>query len=231
MDTNKIINSLHPLERKVLPVLKKYSSLNDIIKETGLQEVEVMRALQWLQNKNIIRIKEDIKEIADLDSLGKKYSKEGLPEINLLKSIKGTMQLEEAISKSKIKRDELNISIGVLKSKAAINLIKKGDKLYLEITEQGKRLSEKGLLEEQFLKKKFPVEIAALKDEEKFVLESLRKRKNIIRVFLSKIKSAELTELGKKIISSNIGVKDFIDALTPAVIQTGSWKNKKFRSG
>ena len=229
MDIKKIINNLHPLERKVLPALKKYSSLNDIMGETKLKEVEVMRALQWLQNKNIIKIKEELKETADLDDFGKKYSKYGLPEINFLKSIKGVMPLEELVSISGIKKDELNISIGALKSKAAINLIKKGDRLCVEITEQGKKLLEKESLEEQFLKKHFPVEIKALKDEERFALDNLKKRKDIIKIILSKTKQAELTDIGKKIISSNIGVKDFIDTLTPAILKTGSWKNKKFR--
>jgi len=229
MDIKKIINSLHPLERTVLPVLKKYTSLNDIIKETNLKEVEVMRALQWLQNKNIIKIKEDIKEMVELGELGKRYSKQGLPEMNFLKSIKGMMPLEEVVNKSKIKKDEVNISIGTLKSKAAINVIKKGNKLYIEISEQGKKLSEKELLEEQFLKKQFPVEIKTLKDEEKFALENLKKRKNIVKITLSKIKNAELTDFGKKLISLKIKTKDTIDTLTPKMLKTGTWKQKEFR--
>lgn len=229
MDIKKIINSLHPLERKVLPVLNKCTYLNDIIKETNLQEVEVMRALQWLQNKDIIKIKEDITEIVELDKLGKEYSKNGLPEINFLKSLKGTMPLNDITNKSKIKKDEINISIGTLKSKAAINLTKKDNKLYVEITGQGKAVLEKESLEENFLKKQFPVEIKNLKDEEKFALENLKKRKEIIKISLSKLKKAELTEFGKKIISSKIDTKDIVDTLTPAMLKTGSWKNKKFR--
>ncbi len=229
MDIKKIINSLHPLERKVLPILDKYTSLSDIIKQTDLKEVEVMRALQWLQNKDIIKIKEEVREIVELGKLGTEYSKQGLPETNFLRSIKDTMSLEEAVHKSKIKKDEINISIGVLKSKAAINVFKKGNELYVKITEQGKKLFEKESLEELFLKKQFPVEIKTLKDEEKFALEKLKKRKNIVKIILSKIKSAELTDLGKKIISSKIDTRNVIDTLTQAMLKTGSWKNKKFR--
>ena len=57
-EDDKIIESLHPLERKVLP----YTSLrnvNSIIKKTDLQEVEVIRALQWLENKNILKQKKE----------------------------------------------------------------------------------------------------------------------------------------------------------------------------
>ena len=80
MDIDKTIKTLHPLERKVLPILDKYTSLTDIEKETKLQEVEVMRALQWLQNKEILKIKGESKEVVNLDKNGKIYLRKGLPE-------------------------------------------------------------------------------------------------------------------------------------------------------
>ena len=87
---------------------------------------------------------------------------------------------------------------------------------------------EKPSFEEQFLKKKFPVDIKSLKDEEKFALENLKKRKNILRVDLKKIKTPELTELGKKLLKS--GIKgDVEDSLTPKILKDGSWKDKTFR--
>ena len=88
MDLKKLINTLHPLERRVLPFLDKYSYLNDLVNITGLKEVEVMRALQWLQNKNIIKLSEESKEVINIDENGRKYIKEGLPEIKLLKVLK-----------------------------------------------------------------------------------------------------------------------------------------------
>ena len=55
MDIKKVIEGLHPLERKVLPVLVKHSSLNKIVEKTKLPLAGVMRAFQWLQNKEIVR--------------------------------------------------------------------------------------------------------------------------------------------------------------------------------
>ena len=46
MDLNKLISKLHPLERRVLPFLERSVSFDDIVKESGLKDVEVMRALQ-----------------------------------------------------------------------------------------------------------------------------------------------------------------------------------------
>ena len=88
MDIQKIINALHPLERKVLPVLDRVNSLPDVAKKASLQEVEVMRAFQWLQNKDIVKINEELKEVVGLDANGRKYLKEGLPEKRFLMAIK-----------------------------------------------------------------------------------------------------------------------------------------------
>ena len=90
-------------------------------------------------------------------------------------------------------------------------------------------LLSKGFLEESFLHKKFPVKVSELKDEERFALSSLVKRKDIIIVNTVKIKSALLTELGKKLISSNLKAINYEDRLTHEMLKTGDWKGKKFR--
>ena len=55
-ELSKIVETLHPLERKVLPFLSQASSLNELMKKTSLKDVEVMRALQWLENKKVLVI-------------------------------------------------------------------------------------------------------------------------------------------------------------------------------
>lgn len=229
MDIEKIIQILHPLERKVLPVLDKLNSLNEIAQKTNLQKVEVMRALQWLQNKNIINLNEELKEIVNLDENGKNYLEKGLPEKRFLEEIKDKeLSLEEIKNKTGLSKEELSISLGILKSKAAI-LIIKDKELKVKITPQGKKLLEKGFLEEIFLKKQFPLNIKDLNDEDKFSLNNLKKRKKIIKIDLIKEKIPILTEIGKKIIKKGIIREDVLDRLTSSMLKTGSWKNKNFR--
>ena len=226
---DKLINTLHPLERKVLPVLTKLSGLSEIAKETKLQEVEVMRALQWLQNKEIIKIKEDLKEIVVLGANGKKYAKQGLPEKRFLQALtEKELPVSKIMEKAGLEKEELNICIGVLRRKVAIN-IQKDKELLVSITEQGKKLLEKESLEEVFLKKSFPIEIKSLKDEEKFALDNLKQRKDIVKVELSKLKTAELTALGKKLAKQKIDYKGIVDKLTSSMLKTDSWKDKTFR--
>ncbi|MEK6846065.1 MAG: hypothetical protein AABY26_04855, partial [Nanoarchaeota archaeon] len=63
MDLTSLISKLHPLERKVLPFLKSEKELSNLVKASGMQEIEVMRALQWLENKDVLQIGKMIIEI------------------------------------------------------------------------------------------------------------------------------------------------------------------------
>ena len=68
-----IVKTLHPLERKVLPLLKDNINSVELTIKSKLKDVEVMRALQWLENKKVLKIKLEMKEIIHLGELGKKY--------------------------------------------------------------------------------------------------------------------------------------------------------------
>ena len=167
MEIQKTIDSLTIIELKVLPILKNINSFEQIIKLSKLSEVEVMRALQWLKNKNTIKLSEQKKEFIELDENGKKYLQKGLPERVFLNSIKSkSLTLSKIKNKTGMDDNEINISVGILRKKAAIN-VKKEKEIIISITEQGKKLLKKDSLEEQFLKKKFPLELSDLKPEEK----------------------------------------------------------------
>lgn len=227
-EMEKVLNSLHRLERKVLPVLRQDMAFEDIVSETGLKEVEVMRALQWLANKNIITIKEDVEEIVKLDKNGEKYTKEGFPEILFLKAIKGETSVNEIRKKTKLNNEELNISLGLLRRKAAI-FIKKDKELKVKIMDQGKRLLDSGLIEERFVKK-LPLKVVELKDEDKYAYEELKKRKEIIKTVVVKYRKIKITSLGEEMIKRKFEDEGVIDRLTPEMMKKKTWKDKKFRA-
>ena len=227
MEIKKLAESLNPVERRVVKVLDNFKSFDGITKVTGLKDVEVMRALQWLQNKNVVKIKETQKELVSLDENGLKYLKYGLPERIFLENLEEPISISELGKKTKLSNEELAISLGVLKSKAAID-IKKDKEVIVAITEHGKQLLKKVFIEEQFLKESFPKELNLLREEEKFVLENLRKRKKIVKVELKKIVSAEVTELGKRLLKEKLE-DDLLEKLSPSMLKTGSWKGKKLR--
>src|SRR3989338_1784783 len=227
MEIKRLSESLNPAERKVARVLDNFTAFHEIMKVTGLKEVEVMRALQWLQNKNIAKIKEAQKEIVSLDENGLKYKKYGLPERIFLEALDREYPLSELGKKTKLSNEELTISLGVLKSKAAIE-IKKEKEIMISMTDNGKHLLKKGFIEEQFLKEEFPKELIYLNVEEKFSLDNLKKRKKIVKVEQKNIVEAELTEIGRKLLMEKFD-DDLIEKVTPSLIKSGTWKGKKFR--
>ena len=228
MDIQKLAESLNLVERKVLKILNEFSALHEIMKETGLKDVEVMRAFQFLQNKNIVKISEDQQEIVQLDDNGLNYKNKGLPERKFLEAIsqKG-LSFAEIGKKSGLSYEELSISIGVLKGKAAIE-VRKEEELVVSITDHGKSLLKKGFAEEHFLKENFPKAAALLKPEEKHIFDVLRKRKRIVKTELQKTIKAELTVIGKKLCSLDIK-DDMIEKVTPSLMKASAWKGKKFR--
>ena len=224
MDITKLVSSLHPLERKVLPVLKSVSDVPGIVEKTGMQDVEVLRAFQWLQAKDLILLTEDSLETVELDKNGQAYAKEGLPERRFLQAlVKGPM----TIDKIPLSQEERQICMGLLRQKALID-IKKDKELTATLTDAGKKSLDKPLLEELFLKKKFPIQLSSLAPEEKFALDNLKRRKEIIKVVARKIFKASLTDLGKQVLSK--GISDtVVEKITPDMMLSGSWKGKEFR--
>jgi len=230
MEIEKIIATLHLYERKVLPVLKETSSFEEIAKKTGLQKVEVMRALQWLQNKKLIRVNKKLQEQIDLDENGLKYRTNSLPERNFLGQIIRHPSSLNAIAKRTNNKQEFSISLGILRSKRAIEIKKENGTTTISITDVGRKIHDKPYPEQEFLKKKFPINTSELKDLDKLSFENLKKRNKIVKINIVKIINAEPTEIGKKIIEHGINEKNIIDRLTPNIIKSGAWKNKRIRS-
>ena len=228
MEIEKLVNTLHPLERKILPLLEKTHAFDALLQKSGLKDVEVMRALQWLENKGLIRVKDNLHEQVILEENGKLYASKGLPEKRILEAIRDhSLSAQEILKKAQLSGEEFNGSLGALKGKAAIE-IKKEDGLIIAITAHGKKLLEKGLPEEKLLQKKFPVDVKTLADEEKYALENLRKRKNILSLQIAKAKSASLTTLGRKAMEKGIDA-DVEERVTPEMLRSGTWKDKIFR--
>jgi phenylalanyl-tRNA synthetase alpha chain len=231
MDYKKIVNGLHRLERQVLPVLTDSKSIESIKQDTGLKKIEIVRALQWLSNKKILNLKEEVKETIDIGKNGEKYLKNSLPEKKLLKAInKGPLMMDQIHEKANLSKEEQSIALGVLRKKAAVFITKEGKNIVLKIMEQGKKFLEEGFIEEIFLQKEFPLYIDELNEQEKNAYNDLKKRKDIIVTNIEKIKIIELTTLGKELQQSGIEISDTLDRLTPEMLKNNTWRQKKFRS-
>ncbi|MBN1544542.1 phenylalanine--tRNA ligase subunit alpha [Candidatus Woesearchaeota archaeon] len=228
MDINRLVESLHPLERKASPFLAKCSTLKDLMKLSKLSEAEAMRALQWLENKGVLKITSEVKETIHLDSNGKEYLKKGLPERRFLEALKKRpLPIKDIGKAASLSAEEYTVCLGLLKSKAAISI----DRGVVSVTEHGIKALSKEWLEEAFLKRvsKDGVEPSSLSPEERFSYDIFRKRKGIVKSDLEKIKRFRVTDIGKALSKEKIKAGDSIERLTPDMLRDGSWKGKTFR--
>ncbi len=219
MDLDNVAQGLHPLERKVLPKIGKESTLSSLAKATSLSEIEVMRALQWLENKSLVKIAKSETEMIVPDKNGIFYLKNGLPERRFLEAIKECpLGLKEIAEVASLESDEINVCIGILKRKAAI-VLADGE---VSITENGIKVLSKPMLEEQFLERlnNDEVTVGSLKDEEKFSYDNLSKRKGVIQVKTIKHVSTSLTKEGSVIAKMKMG-SGVVDTLTSEMIRKG----------
>lgn len=229
MDLQSLAAKLHPLERAVLPILQKETELDAITKKAKLSGVEVMRALQWLENKEAVAIIGEKKKVILLEKNGRQYKEAGLPEKSFLSVLADEFKgLNVLTKKSKLSREEVNACIGLLKKKGAVELQKDG-LLQLKITAIGKKLLRETSPEEAFLKKSFPIDVQALSAEEQKVVAELQRRKEIISLEEQKITHIELTPLGQQLAALDLA-GEVVNRLTPKMLATGSWKDKQFRA-
>ena len=229
MDMKKLAQSLHQYERRALPEIEHAPTVAELVSKTGLKEVEVVRALQWLENKNAIVVSIKPQEWIFLEKNGEEYAQKGLPERRFLLVVQEKpVAVSRLAEKTGLNREEVNICLGLLRQRGFILLLKEKD-LSVKITDSGKRALHAQFPEELLLKKVFPLHLGQLTVAERKIVDELRKRKAIVRLEVQKIKRAELTDIGRKLLDMGIRDENIIDTLTPQLIVSGQWKKKSFR--
>ncbi|MEK6940420.1 MAG: phenylalanine--tRNA ligase subunit alpha [Nanoarchaeota archaeon] len=219
---SELIDSLHPLERKIIPLITQNMNFNTLLEKTGMGEVESLRALQWLEKKKALILHRDVIEVISLGKNGKEYLQQGLPERKFLKVLLTPLLLTDVQTKINLSKEELNVSLGVLKRRKLIDL----EKGKASITQQGKNFFKKDFPEEIFLKS-LPTETKNLKEEELSIFKELLERKDILQVDIRKVRKIELTDIGKQLQAQKLD--NVMNKLTPSMLKTGSWKNTILR--
>ncbi len=221
----KLIESLSPHERKILPYIKE-KKISEICKKSNLDRTSVLRSLEYLKNKGLIELNFEKKKIVGIGINGSLYISKGLPERRLLNLLdkKRILSLEEVQKQSKLSDDEFRAAIGALKRKAIIEL--KNGKIIFSANKE--EISKKSP-EEIFLES-LPLEYDSLTPEQLYALKSLQSRKDIIQIKEKKIISIEITNLGHELIQSKIKGQNLIEQVTSEILKKDSyWKGKKFR--
>jgi phenylalanyl-tRNA synthetase alpha chain len=222
-----LIEKLSPLERKLVPHLQL--TYEEIKKKTELDDVSLMRALRFLENKDVLKVTMQTKTMVGLGTNGIYYKKNCLPERSLLLVLEeqNHLSLEEARKRSKLSDNEFRVSLGVLKNKALLSLA--NGKLSLKASKE--ELIKKSF-EEQLLET-LPRLLDSLPPELRHALENLKKRKDIVELSEEKTISFSLSEIGKALatlsVSNNkILATNLIEELTPEILKVWN-KSQRFR--
>ncbi len=224
MEKQKIIESLSPNEIRILPYIKE--NVNDICVKSNLDKTSVLRALEFLEKKDIVKLSHNKKKIIELGVNGALYKKKGLPErrlLNILKE-KRILLFEEAQKQASLSEEEFKATIGVLKRKNMIDMKNKRIILNANNEQVSKKMPEEVFLE------LLPLDFDSLSNEQKNVFNSLQARKQMVFTKDEKAVDIEISAIGKEIISLNIKTNNLIEQVTPELLKKdSSWKGKKFR--
>jgi len=223
-EIRKLAESLSENEISVLKVLKARATASELQESTGLSQVKVARALQWLDNKKLVDLKKEEKEHVDLGRLGKQYAKEELPERKLLKHLVKlkAIRFEDAQKRIGLSREELTAALGTLKKKLFVAI--SNGRIVLKVSTNE---ANKPTFEEKFLQE-LPIEVSALTPENKHAYQELKRRKEIIEVKRKATFSAQMTDIGKKVLQA-LPREKMIDTITPELLKGDGWKKGKFK--
>ena len=206
--------------------LKKVK-FEELVKETGLDQVAVMRAVLWLQSKGLAELHEREKKIVRLTETGRKYLEIGLPEWRALKVLKekGKVTLDDL--KEVLSEEELKPVVGVLRREGWASVRKEAGKLVLEITEKGLKAGERPIdIALRILAEKGEAEVSEIS---KLVPVKELKRRKIAEEESRTEREVEITEEGLRLAEQGLEIKEEVSVLTPELIKSGKWREVEFK--
>ena len=87
MEEKEIIESLSPIERKLIPLLSTQEIDIDKLVNPQMDKTTIVRAVGFLSNKGLVSQTQKEIKIIDLGTFGVLYLRNGLPERKLLNVI------------------------------------------------------------------------------------------------------------------------------------------------
>lgn len=224
-NVKKIIYSLHPLERKVLPKVN-LGEISKISEDLSISEAEVITGIQLLEQKKYAIIsKFDFKKVV-LDKFGEKYVDSDLPEIKFLKEI---VSGEKKMSELSLDKSEFGSALGILKKNGLVSIRKEGEQIFtasdsaasfLEGFSNPLKLFSSGVV------------VSELSDDAKKAFDEFKRRPGFLKEVSVKGFDFSLTKLGSEIsdeINSNFADVELSEGIDSEMIKSDEWKNIEFR--
>jgi len=239
-DLHKLLESLHPLESKMLLCFASRLTLStpDILSLSGLDESRLDMASGWLQTKGLLEVKdESVLALVSLTDTGREYLKKGTPEMRIIRGLSENLRftVKDIIQNWDVEPTDVSSSVGALKEAGVIRIGQGG---VLELVASADIAAYEflaALIEE--VGEKDQSELAAFtKAQQTAIHSNFHKRgksKGIFRITEKKSRSYKLSAEGRELLRMLLergeGVEEY-SILTPEMLKLGTWKNKKFRA-
>lgn len=180
--------------------------------------VEVMNAASWLSSKGLVTIDESVRTSYVLGTEGERYIAEGLPEMRLLAAMDGRREarIADLFAAPGLDKPTVTIAIGALKglgSAVERGLLVLPESVEAAVAERQSYLSV----------------VAEGRAEPGPVLEHLLGRKGVVERRERVVRHLRLTEAGAELARSGLEVREEVSQLTSELIQSGRWRNARFR--
>lgn len=218
-------------ERKTLLTISDLGgkgSISQVVKTSSLAHAAVMRATLKLTKEKLAKLHEQKQTIATLNKEGKTYTKRGLPERRLIKSLiklGGKAEIDKVVQDAKLEGQLVPIALGWLRRKGWATIEREGHTLKV-LKEEPKRGKDEEIL--TLLAKNETLTIEELTKEEREAVATLRKRK-LVEIEEKTLRILELTAKGKKLAEKGVKIIEEVSQLSPELIATGKWRKTKLR--
>ncbi len=238
-DLIKLLESLHPLENKVLLSFDRADSLpaTELLKLSGLDESRLDMASGWLQTKGLLEVKEEsVTALVSLTETGNEYREKGTPEKRIINALREGKQftVKDIIQSWGMDPTEVSSATGELKTSGVIKIVQGGRIELSAAANTGPYDFLQSIVEET---SGGNIVLSGLpKEKQDLIQANFHKRgksKGIFRITEKKNRSYVLTADGKellRLLKERGAVTEEASMLTPEMLKQGTWKNKKFRA-
>jgi phenylalanyl-tRNA synthetase alpha chain len=243
VDISSLIDSLHPLEIKVLTAFGLNPSglvldTEQLVQATNLEASQLSMAIEWLLAKSLLMVdKEIVTPVVSLTPIGEQYHGKRAPLEEVLLAAKeaaatgGRLTIQDLQSQAGLDPSDVSKAVGRLKKEGALLIVQGG---CIESTGRPSATAERlrSLLEQVHEGAR---ELEAFPEGDRQIIQEYAvKRGNAkepFRVDERVARSFRVASAGVTAVEHLVhqGVPEEVSQLNPEMLKDGSWRTKRFR--
>ena len=243
MDRASSIDSLHPLETKVLATLAgeappRSLSFEAVQGATDLEASQLNMAVEWLLAKGLIRVEQEtVTPLVSLTPVGEEYQAGQTPIERVLAAVSAgagighSYTIHDLQAAAQLEPSQISGVIGMLKKEGAILIVQGG---YVQSTGRPCQTAEmlRAVLNEI---RKGTVDLSSLGDTQQAIVRQHAVRRGNtrepFRIDERVMREFALTDEGRDAAAQlkESGQAEEVAQLTPEMLKDGSWREKRFR--